>query len=53
MRDHDDSAWKFVDRLGKGGAAVDIQMIGRLVENDHVGTEEGRESEQQPRLFAA
>ena len=53
MRDHDDGAWKFIDRLGQRGAAVDVQMVGRLIENDHVGTEEGRKSQQQPRLFAA
>src|SRR5260370_11227721 len=53
MRDHEDRAWKFVDRLGQRGAAVDIQMVGRLVENDHVRTEEGRETEQKRRLFAA
>ncbi len=53
MRDHDDRAGKFIDRFGKRGAAVDVQMVGRLVENDHVGTEEGRKPQQQPGFFAA
>jgi hypothetical protein len=42
MGDHDDRARKFIDRLGQRRAAVDVQMVGRLVENDHVGAEEGR-----------
>ena len=53
MRDHDDRAGKFVDRFGKRGAAVDVEMVGRLVQDDHVGAEEGRKPEQQPRLLAA
>ncbi len=53
MGNHDDRAGKLVDRLGKGSTAVDVQMVGRLVENDHVGTEEGRQSQQQPGFFAA
>ena len=53
MRDHDDGAREFVDRFGKRSAAVDIEMVGRFVEDDHVGAEEGRKPEQQPRLLAA
>src|SRR5258708_16089152 len=53
MRDHDDRAGKFIDRFGKRGTAVDVQMVGWLVEDDHVGTEESRKSQQQPRFFAA
>ena len=52
MRDHDDGAGKFIDRFGKRRAAVDIQMVGRLVQDDHVGAVEGRQPEQQPRLLA-
>ena len=52
MRDHDDGAGEFVDRLRQRGAAVDVEMVGRLVQNDHVGAKEGRKPQQQPRLFA-
>ncbi len=51
MRHHDHRAGKIVDRFGERRAAVDIEMVGRLVENDHVRTMEGREPEQQPRLL--
>ena len=53
MGDHDDGAGKFVDGLGKRRAAVDVQMVGGFVENDHVGAEESRKSQQQPGFFAA
>ena len=33
MRDQNDRAAIVVDRLDQGGAAVDVEMIGRLVEN--------------------
>ena len=50
---HDHGAGKLVDRLGQRCAAVDVEMVGRLVENDQLRTEEGRKPEQQPRLLAA
>jgi len=47
------AARKFIDRLRASAARlVDVQMVGRLVQNDHVGTEEGRKSQQQPRFFS-
>jgi len=53
MRDHDHGAGKIVDRLGKRGAAVDVEMVCRLVEDDQVGPEEGGKPEQEPRLLPA
>ena len=53
VADHDHGAGKFVDRLGERGAAVDVEMVGRLVENDQLRAEERRKPEQQPRLLAA
>src|SRR4051812_22922069 len=53
VRDHDDGAGKIVDRFGQRRAAVDVQMVGRLVEDDHVRAVERGEPEQQPRLLAA
>ena len=53
VRDQDHGARIIVDRLDQRGAAVDVEMVGRLVEDDEVGPGEGREPEQQPRLLAA
>ena len=53
VRHQDRSAGIFVDRLDQRGAAVDVEMVGRLVENDQMRAAEGREAEQQPRLLAA
>src|SRR4029079_12252963 len=39
VRDHDDGARIFIDRFGKGAAAVDIEMVGRIVQKDNVGAE--------------
>ncbi len=41
MRDHDDGAGIVVDRLDQRRAAVDVEMVGRLVEDDHVRAVEG------------
>ena len=50
---HDHGAGIFVDRLDQRGAAVDVEMVGGLVEHDEVRPLEGGEAEQQPRLLAA
>ena len=43
----------FGERLDQRLAAVDVEMVGRLVEDQQVGAGEGGEAEQQPRLLAA
>ena len=53
MRDQNDRALVIIDRLDQGGAAVDVEMVGRLVENQQMRPVEGREPHQQARLFAA
>ena len=53
MRDQNDRALVIVDRLDQRGAAVDVEMVRRLVEDQKMRPVEGRDAEQQPRLFAA
>ena len=53
MAHHDNRSGKFIDRLCERCAAIDVEMVGRLVEDDQLRPEEGRKSEQQPRLLAA
>ena len=53
MADQDDGARKVVDRLGERRAAVDVEMVGRLVEDEEMRAGESREPQQQPRLLAA
>ena len=53
VRHQDDRAGIVVDRLDQGRAAVDVEMVGRLVEDEQVRAAEGREAEHQPRLLAA
>ena len=53
VRDQDHGAGIVVDRLDQRGAAVDVEMVGRLVEDEEMRPGEGREPEQQPRLLAA
>ena len=53
VRDQDRGAGIVVDRLDQRGAAVDVEMVGRLVEDDEMRPREGRKPEQQPRLLAA
>ncbi len=36
MADQNDSAGKGIQRLDQRLAAVDVQMVGRFVQNDHV-----------------
>ena len=44
---------KYRCHFDEGGATVDVEMIGRLVEHDHMGARQGRETEQKPRTLAA
>ncbi len=53
MRDQDHRARIIVDRLDQRGAAVDVEMVGRFVEDDEMRAAEGGETQQQPRLLAA
>src|SRR5947209_19547982 len=53
MRDQNDRALVFVQRFDERGAAVDIEMVGRLVEDEQMRRLEGGEAEEQPRLLAA
>ena len=53
MGHHDHGAGIVVDGLDQRGAAVDVEMVGGLVEHDEMRPVEGREAEQQPRLLAA
>ena len=53
MADQDDRAFIFVEAVDQRLAAVDVQMVGRLVENEQVRRCEGGEREKQPRLLAA
>ena len=53
VRHQDHRAGIVVDRLDQRGAAVDVEMVGRLVEDDEMRRGEGRQPQQQPRLFAA
>ena len=53
MRDEHDRAFMGVDRLDQRGAAVDVEMVRRLVENEQMRSGEGGDAEQQPRLLAA
>ena len=53
MRDQDHRAFIIIDRLDQGGAAVDVEMVGRLVEDQQMRAVKGREPHQEPRLLAA
>ena len=53
MRDQDDGAGKVVQRMDQRFAAVDVEMVGRLVEDEQVRPVEGGKPHQQPRLLAA
>ena len=53
MADQDDRALIVVDRLDQRLAAVDVEMVGRLVEHQDMRPMERGEGEQQPRLLAA
>ena len=53
VRHQDHGAGIVVDRLDQRRAAVDVEMVGRLVEDEQVRAAEGREPEHQPRFLAA
>ncbi len=46
-------AFVFVDRFDQLGAAVDVEMVGRLVEDQQLRAVEGGKAHQQARLLAA
>src|SRR5579872_5224980 len=48
MRDHDHRTRKIIDCFYQGGPAVDIEVVGWFVQNDHVGAEERGKAQQQP-----
>ena len=53
VADEDDRALVIVDRFHQGRAAVDVEVVRRLVEDQEVGAVEGGEPHQQARLLAA
>ena len=53
MRDENAGAFIFVDRFDELGATVDVEMVGRLVEDEELRPVEGGEAHQQARLLAA
>jgi hypothetical protein len=53
VADQDDGAFVIVDRLHQGGARVDVEVVRRLVEDEHVRALDGGQPHQQPRLLAA
>ena len=53
MGDQDDRAFVIVKRIEQRAAAIDIEMVGRLVEDQQVRRRHRNEVEQQPRALAA
>jgi len=53
MGDQDHGARIIVDAGDQRRAAVDVEMVGRLVEEHEMGTVEGCEPQQKPRALAA
>src|SRR5829696_1798106 len=53
VADEDDRTLEVVDRLHQGGAAVDIEVVRRLVEDEEMGPAEGGKPHEQARLLAA
>ena len=53
MGNQNDRALILVDGLDQRGAAVDVEMVGRLIHDKQVRTAEGRQPHQQPRFLAA
>jgi hypothetical protein len=53
MRHQNDGARIIVDRFDQRGAAVDVEMVGRFVEDDELRRRESRQTQQQPRFLAA
>src|SRR5437763_16484689 len=52
VRNQDRRAGIVVDGLDQRGPAVDVEMIGRLIEDDEMRAREGGKSEQQPGFLA-
>ena len=53
VADEDDGALVVGERVHQRLAAVDVEVVGRLVEDQQVRPVEGGERQQQPRLLAA
>ena len=53
MRDEDERAGEIVERFGERFAHVEIEMVGRLVEQQKIRPLIHRQCEAQPRFFAA
>ena len=53
MADQDDGALIVGERAHQGLAGVDVEMVGRLVQDQQVRAVEGGEREQEARLLAA
>jgi len=53
MRDQHHGAFIFIDRSDQRGAAVDVEMVCRFVQNQEMGRVERGDAQQQPRLLAA
>ena len=53
MADQDHGAVEIVQRRQQFVAGVDVQMVGRLVQDQQVGLVQRRQRQHQPRPFAA
>ena len=53
VADDDDRTGELVDRLDQGLAAVDVEMVGGLVEDQELGRVEAHQGQGQPGLLAA
>ena len=51
--DQNHRAVEGVERGDEGGAGIDVEMVGRLVEDQHVRRLAGHQREQEARLLAA
>ena len=52
MRDDNDTTGEFVDGVSERVNGGDIETVGRLVEQEHVGTVDGEESKDNSALLA-
>ena len=53
MADHNHRARIVVERLDQGLTRIDIEVVGRLVEDQHMRSLAGDQRQRQPRLFPA
>ena len=53
MADDHHGAFERIDRLNKGFAGNDIQMVGRLIQQENMGLVAAHHRKQQSRLFTA